>query len=400
MVFLFISAGLENAGLNVRSPLISRAIAIPFTPTVGCRINFTDVPLESLTPCSMLAKKLVFSPAPPARQPMQCNDTPKKPITRANAEQDDVELSVISEESLDIIAELDCYQLELENSINEAKMDKKKRRSSAGRSKNLMDLKNRKSFALLLHKDEDVKPIKNDTPKIKTKDSDVNLATQLTPKVDNVTEALVDQTPKIEEAVTKENSSVDYEEVDDDDEFDFKNPAPFVRTFKRKSVRKPSQAVIHKSAESLPEASTAKSKSIGSSIRSSIRRILKPNQKKTLSSDDLNENVSGDNQAGSTSNLFASIRQSLRRKPNVKSNLFDGPKQTDHDLSILVDTERKVFRQASNPVHTSIRSHEDLGDFAKKSSLRSSFRNTGKDVRRQVMKSMFKMKSEEYTFEK
>lgn len=399
--------GLENGGLNVRSPLISRAIAIPFTPTIGCRINFTDVPLESLTPCSMLAKKLVFLPVPASRQqPITTNDTPKKNNEREATANDDVELSVISEESLDIIAELDCYQLELENSINEAKMNKKKRRSSAGRSKNLMDLKNRKSFALLLNQDEDSKITKEGTPKATTIDADTNLATQLTPKVECTTKALIEK-PLAEEAEPKENASIDYEEVDDDfvDNFDFKNPAPFVRTFKRKSVRKPTQTLIHKSSESLPEVNDApKTKSIGSSIRSSIRRILKPNPKKTLSSDDLNENVPSEDQALPAANLFASIRQSLRRKPSAKSKLFDEPKKTDHDLSILLDTDRKVFRQTSNqkfnPIHSSTRSHEDFGGFAKKSSLRSSFRNTGKDVRRQVMKSMFKTSSEEYKFEK
>ncbi|EDW53154.1 protein MLP1 [Drosophila sechellia] len=81
----------------------SLKIGLPFTPTLGCRIDFHGMSLTQLTPSNLLAEKLVFSPVP----------APKR------------SLGAISEESsMDIGKELDRYQLELENSINEAKLRK------------------------------------------------------------------------------------------------------------------------------------------------------------------------------------------------------------------------------------------------------------------------------------
>lgn len=81
----------------------SLKIGLPFTPTLGCRIDFHGMSLTQLTPSKLLAEKLVFSPVP----------APKR------------SLGAISEESsMDIGKELDRYQLELENSINEAKLRK------------------------------------------------------------------------------------------------------------------------------------------------------------------------------------------------------------------------------------------------------------------------------------
>ncbi|EDV45822.1 calponin homology domain-containing protein DDB_G0272472 [Drosophila erecta] len=81
----------------------SLKIGLPFTPTLGCRIDFHGMSLTQLTPSKLLAEKLVFSPVP----------GPKR------------SLGAISEESsMDIGKELDRYQLELENSINEAKLRK------------------------------------------------------------------------------------------------------------------------------------------------------------------------------------------------------------------------------------------------------------------------------------
>lgn len=358
--------------MNVRSPMISRAIAIPFTPTIGCRINFNDVPLESLTPCSMLAKKLVFSPAQPSRS-APVDATPQK----HNAV-DDVELSVLSEESLDIIAELDCYQLELENSINEAKMNKKKRRPSAGRTKNLMDLKHRKSFALILNQPEEAATVADQT----------TLATQLTPKFE------VTHTEKPTDVQSANVSSdVHYEEIVDDlqdDYIEFKNPAPFVRTFKRKSTRKPT--IVDSESAQDPGAT---SKTFRSTIRSSIRRILNQHPKQSAA----DVHVSDEQPV---SNLFSSLRQSLRRKPSTKSEPVE---YNELGLSILIDGDRQVFKQETTldqqrkPVHLfAARSAEELGEFGRKASLRNSFRNKTKDVRRQVLKSMFKTHVKEYKF--
>ncbi|XP_059612701.1 uncharacterized protein LOC132259163 [Phlebotomus argentipes] len=101
--------GIENPALEVQRPL---AIAVPFTPNVNRRIAFSEVktPPNSMTPSEMLSKSLRFTP--------EITTTPRR-STRKN-------LSTISEEVLNIDEELDCYQLELENSINEAKSVNKK----------------------------------------------------------------------------------------------------------------------------------------------------------------------------------------------------------------------------------------------------------------------------------
>ncbi|XP_037725146.1 trichohyalin [Drosophila subpulchrella] len=100
-------SGVANPALAERDaeePLpTSLKIGLPFTPTLGCRIDFHGMSLAQLTPSKLLAEKLVFSPVP----------APKR------------SLGAISEESsMDIGKELDRYQLELENSINEAKLRK------------------------------------------------------------------------------------------------------------------------------------------------------------------------------------------------------------------------------------------------------------------------------------
>lgn len=100
-------AGVANPALADREaeePLpTSLKIGLPFAPNVGCRIDFHGLSLAQLTPSKLLAEKLVFSPVP----------GPKR------------SLGAISEEStMDIGKELDRYQLELENSINEAKLRK------------------------------------------------------------------------------------------------------------------------------------------------------------------------------------------------------------------------------------------------------------------------------------
>ncbi|XP_043659283.1 calponin homology domain-containing protein DDB_G0272472 [Drosophila teissieri] len=104
-------AGVANLALADREPdeqlPTSLKIGLPFTPTLGCRIDFHGMSLTQLTPSKLLAEKLVFSPVPVAVA------APKR------------SLGAISEESsMDIGKELDRYQLELENSINEAKLRK------------------------------------------------------------------------------------------------------------------------------------------------------------------------------------------------------------------------------------------------------------------------------------
>lgn len=396
-------SGVENSGLDLHQKQISRAIGVPFTPTIGCRINFKDIPLESLTPCSMLANKLVFTPGPITSSTCSSNDiTPKKSKSAT-------ELSTITEEAaIDINEELDCYQLELENSINEAKSVKKKRRSS-GRKKNLMDLKNRQNFAFRLSQAEDGNTLNNETDEESEQETEdiEDYSKQLTPKCEAVLEdKVIDQELKVVKfkdcnkngfEVLKECPDVVFEEVVEtsDDEFQFKNPAPFVRTFRRKSTRK--TTVITKSTSNTdcnqhePCEKVSSSTGIRNSIRKSFRKLIN-NPKRTVSSEKLHaESGTEDESSAPSSNIFSSIRQSFRRKakPAELTNTYE-----PLDVSVVVDVDRKVFKQKTETATNELVSDDNA--FPKKSSLRSSFRNTTKDVRRQVYRSMFKKNVEEY----
>lgn len=101
--------GVENLALAEEPLPTSLKIGLPFTPRLNCRIDFHGLSLAQLTPSKLLAEKLVFSPVPKQLE---------APAKRS--------LDSISEESssMDIGKELDRYQLELENSINEAKLRK------------------------------------------------------------------------------------------------------------------------------------------------------------------------------------------------------------------------------------------------------------------------------------
>lgn len=278
--------------------------------------------------------------------------TPKRPIKPAT------ELSVISEEALNIGEELDCYQLELENSINEAKVDKKKQTDS----KNLMDLKNKTTFARRLELSEK--------------------------QFDELTDdaSVSNETPKTKSIVENENRDVVFEEINEttDDEFEFKNPAPFVRNYRR-SGRKPSNPMIKPQEKNVNEPKE-KLSGFRSSIRKSIRKLMAPHAAKE------NKSTIGE----PSGSVFTTLRQSFRRKvPTSKTSLIDDNHGSEHDVSILMDVDRKVYKQLPYEKQ----SDDDLNSFGRKTSLRSSFRNTTKDVRRHVMKSVFKKNVEDYCFD-
>lgn len=312
----------------------------------------------------MLANKLVL------HTPDNSTPTKKPALSSAAVEH----MSIISEESVDINEELDCYQLELENSINEAKLVKKKRRSS-GRKRNIMDLKNIQNFAARLNQPDEY---------VQVSDAELTDA-----------EPVKDVATLVTDAIPRPTANVQFEEVPDtsDDEFNFKNPAPFVRTFRRKSMRKP--VVPCPQPTTVPEKSVTAG--IRSSFRNSMRKLMHVGQPKT------NASVEKLNSEEST-NIFSTIRQSLRRKPSSKL-VETSDDETSHECSIMVDAERPVFRQVTN-VRDNIKyagstseGEKVAGQISVKNSLRSSFRKSTKDVQRHVMKSMFKKNVEEYQFQ-
>jgi hypothetical protein len=114
--------GIDNSALELNPPAHNPLILpLPFTPTVNHRIDFSNMP-DNLTPCALLSTKLVLENPEDAA----AIGTPKRNVTVKSRKS----LSVISEASeeieIDIGEELDNYQLQLENSINEAKMQNRK----------------------------------------------------------------------------------------------------------------------------------------------------------------------------------------------------------------------------------------------------------------------------------
>lgn len=345
--------GLENPSLDY--PAI--AIALPFTPSLGRRIDFTNMALDGMTPSEMMARTLKIN-----------SDTPKRTVQRKS-------LSIISEEPIDIEEELNCYQLELENSINEAKMRKKK-------GLNMMDLKHISNLSNIRFKNEIIEARIEESiiEEEYEKTEEISIKPDGTFVVNTTTTK--DETEIVEQIVTKnedleilsdedKNEDVLYEEIEDEST-DFKAPAPFKRTYRR-SIRfnKP------KSQEDLNAAiETNDSNKIVNSIRKSFRKLIPnknhENEKKELSKEE--EKSHG---------LMSTIRQSFRRKKIPEVCL----PTVDHNVSIINDDVRMIFKAT-----TTTTKEVKTEDFGRRVTLRSSFRKST----RNVMKSVFKKNVENY----
>lgn len=406
----------------------------------------------------MLNNKLVFSPI---KKPTDL--TPKRP-----------NLSVISEEAVDISKELDCYQLELENSMNEAKATKKRGH------KNLMDLRRKSTFARRLM---DAVTVNADDSVHQTEETDESKAiaddehTASKPNnehscqesSDGHSECPKSSTPKTpnENCIAKypldksagEHPDFVYEEIDathycrdenvENDEIvgnvsdaatdandgtytvtneaptpvqkeEFKNPAPFVRTYRR-DLRRPTAITPASTDDATPRVPIAGDKpkehhhemfgSIRSSIRKSIRKLIHSGGGGVSSTKSKStENVSSKEGAttpvsSSSSNILASIRHSMRRKQPIKQPLATStPCESLNDISIIDNCKpRAVFRDTASAVAEKVVA-KDAGDrdalnggiFKGRTTIRSSFRKSS----RHVMKSVFKKNIEDYNLEK
>uniref|UniRef100_A0A182M1K4 Uncharacterized protein n=1 Tax=Anopheles culicifacies TaxID=139723 RepID=A0A182M1K4_9DIPT len=362
-------AGIENPALEMPT----YAIAVPFTPSLKHRINFHEVAPNALTPCQMLANMVVCSPDPKqiAAGSGSGADSQNKNATVTLAKRRS--LSVISEES-DIGEKLDCYQLELENSINEAKARKQRpggettpftfsgtghRRRSVRRS--LIDMKHISNLSQRLHELEDET---NDFTKLeddeKLPDSEeedkenkqpVLVAEGMISKKEETETEHVEKTVNHSEVtnatevhcnqmtftITKEttvreeiridvsNPDVQFEEVEDfeDEEQDVEllnNPAPFQRAYRKK------EPLVEKLPEDYaadefkrPQAAGTecrtnapiKSHKVRDVIRRSFRRLIPRSHEPKGDGDEKQSVPTG---AGEGHGLISSIRHSLRRR--------------------------------------------------------------------------------------
>lgn len=286
-------------------------LAVPFTPSINRRINFADVDLKELTPCKMLATQLVFTPENSSKA------TANKLSVLKNKS-----LSVISEEALDIGEELDCYQLELENSINEAKVKRN------GNRKNITNLSLK--FSTL---EEEVEENKEEPEKLlNSQNENATYTVVTTEETFRIEEEIVTKTienlPK-----NKSTDGVEFEEVDDEDEEElFKNPAPFQRTYRR-SIRLQKETDEKSGSDGDFKVPGHKNTGIKEVIRRSFRKIIHPN------SNGGTESIP--NQGKDHHGLLSSIRHSFRRKNKNNADILN----TDSLNTTIVDgAPRQVFR--------------------------------------------------------
>lgn len=354
----------------------------------------------------MLAKNLVFTPEPNPDSLI----TPKKPVTASLRKS----LSVISEEPLDIGEELDCYQLELENSINEAKVLKQKsvRGSTGTRTKtrrSLIDVKHISNLSLKLKQleesegDEDEpKPMKEDEGNQEGAPAVEQPQTPPTPQPRMTFTVTKETTVKEEIRIDVSNPDVQFEEVDDfeDEEQDvdlFANPAPFQRAYRKKEDP---NVEDHFKQPALPEPiTTTKSHKVKDVIRRSFRKLIHPkqHQEPQVQITDLDEKPKSEE---SHHGFISSIRHSLRRKTHKsKETQQKSDENSEEDeakeleMSVIVEAPRSVFRQPSADEYRTIAAGGSMDKVG--STLRSSLRRSTKDMKRQMMKNVFKKAGEE-----
>lgn len=301
--------GIENSALDLNNPVrAALLLPLPFTPTVNHRIDFSSMP-DNLTPSALLSTKLVIENNEAKVAPI---GTPKRNTTQTKAGRS---LSVISEEEIDIGEELDNYQLQLENSINEAKIQNKQYEfetksqvEQEPEAEQTKDKINSETFTK-----EILKTIEESTKNIGSlsglKESDVDCGDFYPDDI---------------------NDDVQFEEVDSFE--DVGKLGQFKRAYRTDAPTAPPVADEFKKPSAEPiKKSTSK---LTGSIRRSIRKLIHP---KSSSND--NEK-SSENSDPKHDGIFQTIRHSLRRKHKPKV-----------EEAVSLETTivgRQVFKETSN----------------------------------------------------
>lgn len=393
----------------------SLKIGLPFVPTVGCRIDFRDMSMSQLTPSKLLADKLVFSP-----------------VVKAKAS-----LGSIGEETtMDIGKELDQYQLELENSINEAKLRKNGMADDDNTTSTVvssLQIEVEQTVKVTqklteIREAEETEEIIEET--VKTNQQHEEFHTQTGPIVQEEetkcnTNPFEDENIEAQPVATaQENFGNPFACDDDDDEheedldalygcgeddedndllanesFDFKTPAPFVRAY-----TKPASPKLRVSKESLngndkveePEEHSKKSLNVKGIIRKSLRKLMHPHHNKHEEMMD-NMDEKSDNNKHSVG-LIGSIRQSLRRKQARTLLKNETIESKDCELSIIDGSERTMKFKSDLP-RTEYVKIEDLTN-EKKNNIRNSIRRSTREMGHNFMNAVFHKKHEEYDFGK
>lgn len=309
-----VAKGIDNSAMEFNIP-VHKPLMLPlnFTPTVNHRIDFSNMP-ENLT-CALLSTKLVLE-----SNTVEVIGTPKKSMTTVTRKS----LSVISELSedveIDIGEELDNYQLQLENSINEAKMQNRKYVFDAPKA--IAEEPDEEDKATEQENQRDDETVVNNATYTKEVLKTIEESTKEVECSASILSGLKESNVDDERFIDDHNEDVQFEEVDSFDE-DFGKLGQFKRAYRTD----PPAAFKRPSIKTSTETHTKKS-NLGGSIRRSIRKLISHKSEKSTESSE-NEKHEG---------LFQSIRHSLRRKPKPK------PEPVNLETTI---TGRSVFREPS-----------------------------------------------------
>ncbi|XP_030378767.1 uncharacterized protein LOC115627277 [Scaptodrosophila lebanonensis] len=364
-------AGVENPALAEDPLPTNLKIGLPFAPNLGCRIDFKGLSLAQLTPSKLLAEKLVFSPV------MAPNRS---------------SLGAISEETtMDIGKELDRYQLELENSINEAKL--------------------RKNGVVLETESQDVLVVE-EKQQLETAQEHIELErrticirrrtlTEISEVPEELEESLPEEKPqepaaalevqpaKEEEPVdteTEENTDVAYASDSEEEELEFKAPTRFVRAYRPaaasiEQLRTVSKESLHSvgSSQSTKSGETRASRAVGHIIRKSLRRLMHPMQQHPHPVEEQHKSSPEKH----SHNIMSSIRHSLRRRTHKSAVATEESKPAD--ISII-DVSERTMKLRSNLPETEYMPIEHLTN-EKKHTLRNSIRHSTRALRHVFHKS-------------
>lgn len=309
-------AGIDNSALELNVPThMPLMMPLPFTPTVNHRIDFSNMP-ENLTPCALLTSKLV----------LEHNEITLSTPMRNTTVKSRKSLSVISEVSedveIDIGEELDNYQLQLENSINEAKMQNRKYVFDAPKA--IIEEPEEED-----EEEEEITAVKDETQRDETVVNDATYTKEILRIIEESTKEVHISSVSLLSGLresnvdVEDNEDVQFEEVDSFDE-DFGKLGQFKRAYRTEAPATFKRPETKSFNENQP-----KKLNLGGSIRRSIRKFMSHKSEKS------NESSENEKHEG----LLQTIRHSLRRKPK--------PKLEPVNLETTI-IGRSVFRETSN----------------------------------------------------
>lgn len=263
------SKGIDNYALEINSPEHKPLVlALPFQPTVNHRIDFSNMP-------NLL----------PFQYQHEVNEKCQLPVDNIPEDAAAEHLSMIKEEEseVDIGRELDNYQLELENSMNEAK----------------------------------IKKMNGEVPEQQEKQS-----SEIEKKDSSSYQVALDET-ECNDLKECRDDDVQFEEVDS-----FEDYGNFKRAYRKENVNQVDDAAATKAPSEKKRFTTI--------MRNSVRKLIKSKSSRQTQTKESHETKENNHHLG----LIQTIRQSLRRKNRIQRTpmAVTSPNQT-------ICENRKVYKE-------------------------------------------------------